>query len=111
MVAVTCRSIDDDEMLVDQFGIRTPKNGQMWPYEDIDLIVVPALAFDRQGNRLGRGGGFYDRFLAEPRVHAVTVGLGFAEQLVEELPTHHYDRPVDMLVTDQHVLRFNTVGS
>ena len=96
----------DDGLTAGVFGILEPTNGQVWPMEDIDFIIVPALAYDRSGGRLGRGGGFYDRFLAHPEVKAVTCGLGFSEQLVDELPMHTHDYPVQILVTDTDVIRF-----
>ncbi len=107
MLAIEIHSLDDG-VVQGEFGLREPADGSPWPVEQIDLICVPALAFDRKGNRLGRGGGFYDRFLAEPNAKAVTCGLGFAEQLLDDLPTHHHDRPVDLLVTDKDVLRFTS---
>jgi len=112
-------------LVVGSYGIREPaEGGGPWPASEIDFIVVPALAYDRRGYRLGRGGGFYDRFLAERSVsppagqmrmvdasreghRTVTCGLAFAEQVVDELPTAAHDRPVEMLVTDQEVLRFD----
>ena len=87
-------------------GLREPTDCEPWPAETIDLVVVPALAFDRQGNRLGRGGGYYDRFLACPGMRATRCGLAFAEQLVDELPTSDHDVPMDLIVTDADVLRF-----
>lgn len=94
---------------VGSLGVREPSEGEPWPLEDIDLIVVPALAYDRTGHRLGRGGGFYDRFLAQPQVRqAVTCGLGFDVQLLDELPVESHDRPVDMLVAGNQVFRFDS---
>jgi len=104
MIAVACRSLE--ETVVGAYGIREPAGNEPWPIEDIDFIVVPALAYDRKGNRLGRGGGFYDRFLAGPGLRAVTCGLAFAEQLVEELPVQPNDYPVDIVVTDLGISRF-----
>jgi 5-formyltetrahydrofolate cyclo-ligase len=106
MVALRIHSIEK-RIVERDYGLREPIDGEPWPVEEIDFIVVPALAFDRRGHRLGHGAGFYDRFLARPGVHAATCGLGFAEQCVEELPVHANDWPVDMLVTDEEVLRFN----
>jgi len=106
MMALRIHSVDD-RIVEHDYGLREPIDGEPWPMEDIDLIIVPALAFDRRGHRLGHGAGFYDRFLARPGVHAATCGLAFAEQCIEELPVHPNDWPVDMLVTDEYVLRFN----
>lgn len=83
-----------------------PAHGQPVPIEMIDLIVVPGVAFDRAGQRLGRGGGFYDRFLAHDECRAVTCGLAFREQVLDALETEPHDRPVDLLVTDEEVLDF-----
>lgn len=106
MIAVRCTSLDD-EMDVGAFGIREPAEGEPWPAEDLDFIVVPALAYDRKGFRLGRGGGFYDRFLAQPGMRAATCGLAFSEQVVEEVPVETHDHPIEILVTDREVLRFD----
>ena len=105
MLAVEIRSFDDG-LVEGRFGIREPGSGSPRPFEDIDLIVVPALAYDRTGGRLGRGGGFYDRFLARDDMRAVRCGLGFDEQVTEQLPTHAHDLPVAIVVTDRQVLRF-----
>ena len=106
MTAVTCRGMDDD-MVSGSYGIREPANGELWLVEEIDFIVVPALAYDRSGNRLGRGAGFYDRFLSQKGLGAVTCGLAFDEQGVDAVPVHDHDWPVAILVTDKEVLRFN----
>ena len=96
----------DTEMTVTQHGLTEPVEGQPVPVEMIDLVVVPALAFDRSGHRLGRGAGFFDRFLSQPDCRALSCGLAFHEQLVDTLPIEPHDHPVDMLVTDEEVIRF-----
>ncbi|NLH15298.1 MAG: 5-formyltetrahydrofolate cyclo-ligase [Phycisphaerae bacterium] len=85
-------------------GLRNPTEGIETPVDQIDLIVAPGLAFDRRGNRLGRGGGYFDRFLADPRRKAAVVGFGFAFQVEDEVPTDPHDRPVDAIVTEQGVI-------
>lgn len=69
------------------------------PYEGgFDLIVVPGMAFDREGHRLGRGKGYYDRFLAKyPEV--MTIGICFDFQLLESIPTEPHDRLVEDVIT------------
>lgn len=67
--------------------------------EEIDLLLVPGLAFSPTGARLGRGGGFYDRLLALPALRAHRVGVCFAEQLFEELPLEAHDREVELVVS------------
>lgn len=87
-------------------GLRNPVIGVPVPLEDIDLIIAPGLAFDNNGNRLGRGGSYYDRFFSNERLRAIKCGFSFAEQIVETVPTFEHDKPVDMLVTEQGVIRF-----
>ncbi len=112
MVAVQITSLGiDSELVVNRLGIREPRETAPWPPEEIDLMIIPALAFDRRGHRLGRGGGFYDRFLAGSKIKAATCGLGFWEQTVDELPTAKHDYPIDMLVTDEEVIRFNQTAT
>lgn len=66
-----------------------------------DVVVVPGLGFTARGERMGRGGGWYDRFLARRRADCVAIGVCFSEQLVGELPVEDHDVPVDVVVTDQ----------
>lgn len=71
--------------------------------EDIDLLIVPGLAFSRDGYRLGFGGGYYDRFLSSYK--GSTVSLAFECQLIDELPTELHDIPVHLVVTVDKVYR------
>ncbi|MEA3489631.1 MAG: 5-formyltetrahydrofolate cyclo-ligase [Candidatus Omnitrophota bacterium] len=85
------------------FGIFQPKDGlvRVISLKEIDLIVVPAIAFDRSNMRLGRGKGYYDGFLAEEDLASSTaIGLAFHFQMVEQLPSDPHDRPVSMVLTD-----------
>lgn len=79
------------------------------PDEPIDLVVVPGLAFDRAGNRLGYGAGFYDRFLAT--TDAVRVALAFSLQLVDAVPVEPHDQPVDWIVTEREAIACRRVGA
>jgi len=72
-----------------------------WP----QVVVVPGLAFTAAGERLGQGGGWYDRYLATVQPGCVTVGVCFEEQLVEALPIEPHDVRVDHVVTDRGVVR------
>jgi len=89
-------------------GLRNPITGVPIPFEEIDLVVAPALGFDRKGNRLGRGGSYYDRFFANPELKAPRCGFAFAEQVVDSIPVTDSDEPVDFLVTDEEVMYFGT---
>ena len=86
------------------WGLRNPTGGAPIPFVDIDLVVAPALGFDRRGNRLGRGGSFYDRFFANKDVKAVRCGLAFAEQVLDTIPVTESDQPVHFLVTDEEII-------
>ncbi len=70
----------------------------------IELVVVPGLAFDPKGNRLGMGKGYYDRYLASVP-HAVRVALAYEEQLLDSLPKDAYDEPMHWIVTDRRIIR------
>lgn len=88
-------------------GLRNPTTGVPVPIEEIDLVVTPALGFDRKGNRLGRGGSFYDRFFANEQLKAPRCGFAFEEQLIDSVPVTEQDEPVDFLVTDEEVIYFD----
>jgi len=87
-------------------GLRNPIAGEPIPFDQIDLVVTPALGFDRQGNRLGRGGSYYDRFFTNKELKAPRCGFAFAEQLVDSIPVTECDEPVDFLVTDEEIIYF-----
>ena len=103
MVPVEISSFDDEVMAVDDHGLRTPRAGRPIVPSQIDLVIVPGLAFDAGGNRLGRGGGFYDRFLRRLRRSAITVGLAFECQIIDTVPADDRDFAVDLIVTDRRV--------
>ena len=87
-------------------GIKEPIAGKPIPTEYIDLVVVPGLGFTPTGHRIGRGMGFYDRFLAQSDFMGLSCGLAFQEQIIDSLPVLAHDMPLGMLVTDQSVRRF-----
>jgi len=88
-----------------KFGIPEPACPVFAP-EKLDLIIVPGVAFDYAGRRIGRGGGFYDRLL--PQYNAVKVGVCFEFQWLEEIPTEPHDSNVDLLVTEAQILKYTT---
>ena len=75
--------------------------------ETIDVVLVPALAFDLRGFRLGRGAGFYDRLLADRRRTGLALGFGFENQVVHRVPTEPHDARLDALATERRLLEFN----
>lgn len=86
-------------------GLRNPVTGVPMPIEEIDLVITPGLAFDKKGNRLGRGGSYYDRFFSSNKLKAVKFGFAFSQQVIESVPMVNHDEPVDFLVTDQGVIK------
>ncbi len=107
MMPVEIRSLTDD-LTESSMGIREPVSGIPFPVSMIDLVIVPGLGFDEFGNRLGRGRGFYDRFLAHPEFKGTACAMAFEEQFTTSIPAGPLDRHVDMLVTDENVRRFQS---
>ena len=71
---------------------------------EVDAFVVPGLRFDRRGRRLGRGGGHYDRLLANARADAIRIGICYADAVTDELPSESWDEPMDVVVSDREVI-------
>ena len=90
------------ELAPGAFGVREPAAdpAHAVPPDALDLILVPGVAFTRDGARLGRGGGFYDRLLASLPAHTCKIGVCFDSQLVAELPIEPHDQHVDFLATE-----------
>jgi len=91
----------------DVIGLKTPVIGVPMPVDHIDLVVAPALALDRFGNRLGQGGSYYDKFFADASLRATRCGLAFEEQLLETVPVADWDEAVDMVVTNKSIIYCN----
>ena len=94
---------DDDLFIEGPFGIRMPSHIKRVDPFEIDLWIVPGVAFDTQGNRLGFGGGVFDRLMAGTK--GIKVGLAFDFQVVDELPTDDTDQPVDIIITEKRTIR------
>lgn len=82
--------------------LRTVKEKHLQP-EDLDLIMVPGVAFDRNGGRTGHGKGYYDKLLQHARLDAPLVALSFECQLFDEIPCEHHDIYMDKVVTEDAV--------
>jgi 5-formyltetrahydrofolate cyclo-ligase len=87
------------------FGAMEPSAGALVDPERLDAVVMPGVAFDRAGNRVGYGGGYYDRLLGRTRADIHTIAVAFAVQLVDAVPVGHQDRRVDIVVTEDEVIR------
>ncbi len=100
-----------DDLVSGAFGIPTvnTENAMEIKYYSGCLCIVPALAFDRKGNRLGYGGGYYDRFLAANKV--TTLGLCFEKCLAEELPAESFDEKIDSVLTENTLETLNKEAS
>ncbi|MFZ5469376.1 MAG: 5-formyltetrahydrofolate cyclo-ligase [Myxococcota bacterium] len=96
----------ESELEPGRLGVREPSSAaELVPVEQIDLFVVPGLGFTRDGHRLGRGGGYYDATLRSAVARSRRVGLGFADQIVDELPVSPDDVQMDLVVTEAESFR------
>ncbi len=89
------------ELLPGRFGILEPRSTHPVPEMEFELVVIPGIAFDRLGNRIGSGGGYYDRFLSG--ISAFKIGLGFDFQMMEVLPSESHDVRLDAVVTESGI--------
>ena len=103
MIAVQINSLETGFSTASS-GLRNPISGLPVPFGEIDLVVTPGLGFDKNGNRLGRGGSYYDRFFANDELKADRCGFAFAEQLLDSIPVAEHDEPVEILVTDEEII-------
>lgn len=94
------------ELLQSSFGIPEPPREapNRLSADEVDLVIVPGIAFDKRGRRVGYGGGYYDRFLGSIRPSATKVALAFEIQLVDEIPVSDRDLPVDVIVTEARTI-------
>ncbi|MCK4589147.1 MAG: 5-formyltetrahydrofolate cyclo-ligase [Nanoarchaeota archaeon] len=85
-----------------QFNILEPKNKINYN-QNIDLIIIPGVAFDKRGNRLGRGNGYYDKFLKN--IQSLKIGLAFEEQIIGQVPVEKHDVPLNLIITDKQIIK------
>ncbi len=97
----------DEDFVLGPWAVMQPdtKKTKEVDIKEIDMVIVPGLAFDKQRNRLGRGAGFYDRFLRNITPLTKKVGLAFKFQILENLPTNlSHDQKVDTIVSEDSVI-------
>jgi len=87
------------------YGLRepVPDSKKVLLPHTIDLILVPGIAFDRSGHRIGSGGGYYDRFLA--RTEVVRIGLSYGFQIIDRVPAEPHDEKMDLIITENEVIK------
>ena len=97
---------DLNALTVKTFGIKEPPlvEKNLISHDNIDLLIVPGLAFEEMGYRVGYGGGFYDRFISEEGFNAVTAALAFDLQIVENVPKQPHDVKVDYIITESRMI-------
>lgn len=106
--SMTLHAVDSpDALRPGRFGIREPDADAcaIRRMEDVDAALIPGLAWDRAGHRLGRGAGYYDRMLADPAWRGFRCGLFFAAQETPSVPHDAWDVPLHAIVTDREVVR------
>lgn len=91
-----------ESLCIGAYSILEPTGHSFTEYDRIDLCFIPGVAFDKEGNRLGRGKGYYDRLL--PRIRAPKVGLCYECQFTECLPSEPHDVRMDYVITEERVL-------
>lgn len=91
---------DKSRLATGAFLIEEPEGSDTVNVSEIELIIVPAIAYDRAGNRVGRGKGYYDRLLSESK--ATKIGVGYDFQLVDEIDTEPHDVSVDVVITESN---------
>jgi 5-formyltetrahydrofolate cyclo-ligase len=100
------------ELVPGPFGLAQPgQHAPRAPHLLIDAVIIPGVAFDEQGTRLGYGGGYYDRLLPMMRPECVRIGIAFDEQVLPHIPIEEHDERVDVIITPARVIRPDTPRS
>lgn len=98
---------DFSELEIGHYNILTPKEEflRFVDPKDVDLIIVPGVAFDREGYRIGYGGGYYDRFLSSKvKENVPKISIAFSLQIIDKVPREHFDIPVDYIYTEKEII-------
>ena len=101
-----CRYFSDSQMADNRYGIAEPLQDDFIAINDLDLILMPLTAFDLMGNRIGMGGGYYDRALANVGDDTYLVGLAYDFQEIERCPVDAYDKKIQMILTPTRGIAF-----
>ena len=110
IIPAQVRSLEPSALQQDAKGVAVPRHVDPVALSDLQVVLVPGLAFDAAGRRLGRGGGFYDRFLPRLGVPAATVGVAFPEQMLAAVPSEPHDARVGWLAISSGVVAAQPVA-
>jgi len=110
LVAYEIRDLEKD-FEPGTFGLLEPRTDEsrIVAPEEVDLVLVPGVVFDRKGNRIGFGAGYYDRFLARTRNDCIKAAVAFDFQVLDEIPAEEHDIPMDIIITESGVI-YNSKG-
>lgn len=101
---------DLNELELDEFNIKSPtKKHLRISRQEIDLIVTPGLAFDKNGHRIGYGKGYFDKLFKSLSTNCVKIALAYDFQIIENVPAEKHDKKVDMIVTESRTLRIQRI--
>lgn len=100
------------QLSLNKYGIFEPVSQQQRQAKFLSTIILPLVGFDTQGNRLGMGGGYYDRALAFSRTSAnikrpLLIGAAYEKQKIDRLPSNHWDIPLDAVITEKCIYKFS----
>ncbi len=97
---------DFGELVPGYMGIPEPSfQGRQMSINDADIVIIPGAGFDASGNRIGYGGGYYDRLLSGLQKQSLVIAPAYEEQVVDSIPSEPHDIRVQMIVTDRRVIR------
>ena len=95
--------LNELDLIEGKFGVLEPMKKELYEGK-IDVVIVPGVAFDENGSRIGFGKGYYDKFL-EKFKDSLRIGLAFEEQIVDFIPSEEHDKSVDMIITEKRIIK------
>ena len=97
----------EEDLEIGNFGVLEPKKACLRPFspKELDLIIVPGVAFDSRGYRIGYGAGYYDRFLPQVPNNVPKVSIAFDLQIIDFVPSETYDIPVEYIITENRTIK------
>lgn len=105
-IKISQYTLKNNRLITHKLGMQQPAYGNMISAKQLDLLFMPLVALDKKGNRMGMGGGFYDKTLAKCKNKPVKIGWAYNFQLVERLDVNTWDIGLDMAILPSQKLRF-----